>query len=160
MLATLAIESLLGAMVCHTLWQLKLLLTFSCQTCRVTMKCTIDEYCEHMLSHDVNVSHRDGLFQRLQFGNLLLVPGYGHLEMNLCRDIFKLGWNSYIMPLAKLLGFILSGHESLRQQEKITINLGQYCQVFLHGAAQAIICKYYEKETNDMSLSICLQVSV
>lgn len=47
----------------------------------------------------------DTLDEHLSFRDILVVPGYGHIEINAVRALFKLGWDPLLKDVAIMCGF-------------------------------------------------------
>ena len=56
----------------------------------------------NQLTHNSDLSANYDVTKRLHFGNIMMVTGAGHFEMNVLRGLMKLEWNIYYKEVARL----------------------------------------------------------
>lgn len=78
--------------------------TYCCPVCSLSIR-DKQPFRSHALQEH-HVSMDGDLKQHMRFSHVLLVPGYGHVEINAVRALFKLGWAPLLEDVAKLLGFV------------------------------------------------------
>lgn len=76
------------------------------------------------------------------YGNILLLPGLGHYEINITKALFKLLWPVIFIDLAKMLGFrtikALTCCEAATNHHKSW----QILQIFLKGTSRELLLPY------------------
>ena len=79
--------------------------TFYCESCKSVVQCSQKEFNRHLLTHNSDLSENYDVTKHLHFGNVMMITGAGHFEMNMLRGLMKLGWTIYYKEVARLLGF-------------------------------------------------------
>jgi hypothetical protein len=77
-----------------------ILSTYICNVCGVSMQ-GLSEINKHM---DIHVDCSDAMYD-LEFNWVMLMPGPGHLEMNMFRSLVELCWEIFWRPMVILLNF-------------------------------------------------------
>ena len=85
---------------------------------------------------------------KMCFGDILLRPGPGHIEMNMARALIKMIWHPYMQCLAILLGF-----RSPRAQDVIHNGVDhhrsrQILTTFFHSLSKELLKPYVQQYTN------------
>ena len=70
-----------------------------CPTCNELFK-TREVFINHVKDHPT-----DDINNCKKYGNIILLPGLGHMEINLTKALFKLLWNVLLKDLALMLGW-------------------------------------------------------
>ena len=89
----------------------------TCQTCEELSK-KKDAFVNHTITHPT-----DNVNFCKKYGNILLIPGLGHIEINLTKAFFKLLWNVILKEFVIMLGW--KTIKALTANALITIKLGR-----------------------------------
>ena len=73
---------------------------FVCATCKLEFKKKKD-FQDHQSVHPAETN----IYECLKYGQILLLPGIGHMEINITKAMFKLLWEICLKELAILLGW-------------------------------------------------------
>ena len=92
---------------------------FTCLTCKELFK-KKDAFLNHTITNPT-----DNVNFCKKYGNIFLIPGLGHMEINLTKAFFKLLWNVILKELAIMLGWTTIKALTACENALITIKLGR-----------------------------------
>ena len=75
-------------------------------------------------------------------GNLLLIPGLGHIELNMVKGLFKLLWHIYFKELALILGFRTIRARTCDQNASDNHKAMQMLDMYLFSLAVELVFEY------------------
>ena len=97
----------------------------------------------------VNVHPVDDISACKKYGNILLIPGMGHMEINITKGIFKLLWKVMLKDLAIMLGWksikALTACENCTDHHKAW----QILQILFSACTRAILKPYVRQCINE-----------
>ena len=95
-----------------------------------------------MFINHVKVHPTDGINYCKKYGNILLLPELGHMEINLTKALFKLLWKVLLKGLALLLGW--KSIKALTSCEKCSDNhkAWQILQILFSAGTKALLKPY------------------
>ena len=111
-------------------------------------KCSLTFKKKYEFENHIDVNHPNAainVYASRTYGNILLIPGLGHYEINYTKAIFKLLWTVILIELAKLLGFrsikALVSCEAATNHHKSW----QIIQIFFKATARELLVPYVKE---------------
>lgn len=112
----------------------------SCPYCATIIQSGLADFNEHLQTHpDAPTINTQSCFI---FGNLLLITGAGHFEMNVTRGLFKLGWHVFLKRLAHHLGFTSTKAQHYCHAAHDHHKSWQILTICLHGCGNELIKQF------------------
>ncbi|CAC5411461.1 unnamed protein product [Mytilus coruscus] len=107
--------------------------------------CNTDYTNKYAFQKHVKESHDEcDINESRTFGKLLLVPGLGHIEINMAKGCFKLLWHVFLKELGNMLGFRTIRAQTCCQMATDHHKAMQMIEIALFGFADELIFKFCE----------------